>query len=69
MEAIVQKGLKNRNIDYEASYTLDKEKKEFQRDMGWFGKYCFPTALAKDTPSFHRDIYKNLKKIDFRWLF
>jgi predicted phage terminase large subunit-like protein len=61
MEAIVQKGLKNRNIDYEASYTLDKEKKEFQRDMGWFGKYCFPTALAKDTPSFHRDIYKNLK--------
>ena len=61
MEAIVQNGLRSKNTDYEVAYTLDKEKKEFQRDIGWFGKYCFPKALAKDTPPFHRDIYKNLK--------
>ena len=61
MEAIVQNGLRSKNTDYEVAYTLDKEKREFERDIGWFGKYCFPTALAKDTPSFHRDIYKNLK--------
>ena len=61
MEAIVQKGLKSKSTDYESVYALDKEKREFERDIGWFGKYCFPTALAKDTPSFHRDIYKNLK--------
>ena len=55
MEAIVQKGLE-KNTDYEAVYALDKEKREFERDMGWFGKYCFPKALAKETPPFHRDI-------------
>ena len=60
MEAISQKGLRPRNIDYESVYALDKEKREFERDMGWFGKYCFPKALAKDTPPFHRDIYKHL---------
>ena len=47
--------------DYEAAYALQKEKEGFKRDMGWFGKYCFPKALAKDTPDFHRDIYKELK--------
>ena len=57
MEAIVQKGLK-KDIDYESNYALDNEKKEFERDMGWFGKYCFPKALAMDTPPFHRDKYK-----------
>ena len=47
--------------DYETAYALQKEKEGFKRDMGWFGKYCFPKALAKDTPDFHRDIYKELK--------
>ena len=60
MEAIIQKGLE-KDTDYEVAYALDKEKREFERDMGWFGKYCFPKALAKDTPPFHRDIYKQLK--------
>ena len=63
MEAIIQKGLE-KNTDYEAAYALDKEKREFERDMGWFGKYCFPKALAKETPPFHRDIYKQLKNDD-----
>ena len=39
MEAIVQKGLEPRNIDFETEYSLDNEKREFQRDIGWFGKY------------------------------
>jgi|TARA_R110001583_G_scaffold11382_2_gene51572 predicted phage terminase large subunit-like protein len=60
MEQIVQKGLQ-KDIDYESTYALENERKEFKKDMGWFGKYCFPTALAKDTPEFHRDIYKELK--------
>ena len=47
--------------DYETTYALEKEKAEFSKDMGWFGKYCFPKALAKDTPPFHRDIYKKLR--------
>ena len=63
MEAIIQKGLE-KNTDYEAAYALDKEKREFERDMCWFGKYCFPKALAKETPPFHRDIYKQLKNDD-----
>ena len=33
MEAIVQKGLEPKNIDYEAEYTLDREKREFKRDI------------------------------------
>ena len=64
MEAISQNGLQSPNTDYEAVYALAKEKKEFQRDIGWFGKYCFPKALAKDTPPFHRNIYKYLKDYD-----
>ena len=60
METLVEQQLQNTN-DYEIGYALEKEKAGFKRDMGWFGKYCFPKALAKDTPSFHRDIYKSLK--------
>ena len=52
--------------DYEATYALEKEKSGFRKDMGWFGKYCFPTALAKETPPFHRDIYKSLKDDDIK---
>ena len=63
MEAIVEKNIEKNN-DYETAYALDKEKREFERDMGWFGKYCFPKALAKETPPFHRDIYKQLKNDD-----
>ena len=63
MENLLQQ---DRGIDYEATYALEQEKIGFKRDMGWFGKYCFPKALAKDTPSFHRDIYKQLKNDDTR---
>lgn len=59
--------LKNpKSSDYESAYALEREKAEFAKDMGWFGKYCFPKALAKDTPPFHRDIYKQLKSDETR---
>ena len=63
MESLLQQ---DRGIDYETTYALEQEKAGFKRDMGWFGKYCFPKALAKDTPSFHRDIYKYLKDDEAR---
>jgi hypothetical protein len=55
-----------KSSDYESAYALEREKAEFAKDMGWFGKYCFPKALAKDTPPFHRDIYKQLKSDETR---
>ena len=30
-------------------------------DISLFGRVCFPTALNKATPPFHKDIYKAIK--------
>ena len=47
-------------MDYEEEYAQKQALKKLYENMGLFGKHCFPTALNKDTPQFHNDIYKNL---------
>jgi len=46
--------------DYEALYARREALKKFKNNIGLFGRYCFPTALRKDIPPFHSEIYKNL---------
>jgi predicted phage terminase large subunit-like protein len=46
--------------DYEAKYQRRQALKKLQTNMALFGKVCFPTALRKDTPPFHKEIYRNL---------
>ena len=48
-------------MDYEEQYAQKQALKKLYNNMGLFGKHCFPTALAKDTPSFHNEIYKVLR--------
>tara|TARA_Y100000593_G_scaffold43815_1_gene83669 strand:+ start:807 stop:2300 length:1494 start_codon:yes stop_codon:yes gene_type:complete len=47
-------------MDYEESYAQKQALKKLYVNMGLFGKYCFPTALNKDTPEFHNEIYRAL---------
>ena len=48
-------------MDYEEAYEQKKALKKLYDNMGLFGKYCFPTALKKDTPAFHDEVYAALK--------
>ncbi len=34
--------------------------KKLRNNMALFGRHCFPTALRKSTPPFHRDVYSAL---------
>ena len=43
-------------MDYEDQYEQLKALKKLRDNMALFGKYCFPTALKKSTPSFHTNI-------------
>ena len=53
-------------MDYEQAYAHKQALKKLYANMGLFGKHCFPTALAKDTPPFHNEIYHNLKDANVR---
>jgi len=48
-------------VDYEEAYEQKQALKKLYDNMGLFGKYCFPTALKKDTPPFHNEVYSALK--------
>ena len=47
-------------MDYEERYAQLEALKKLRTNMALFGKHCFPTALRKSTPPFHREVYANL---------
>jgi len=47
-------------VDYEEEYEQKKVYEKLYKNMALFGRICFPTALKKEIPPFHHDIYKNL---------
>ena len=47
-------------MDYEEQYERKKIYEKLYKNMALFGRICFPTALRKEIPPFHHDIYKNL---------
>ena len=47
--------------DYEALYAKKQALKKLFNNIALFGRTCFPTALRKATPSFHHEIYSNLR--------
>ena len=51
-------------MDYEEQYEQKKVYEKLYKNMALFGRICFPTALRKEIPPFHHDIYKNLANPD-----
>ena len=47
-------------MDFEAQYEQMQALKKLRKNMALFGRHCFPTALRKSTPPFHRDVYSHL---------
>ena len=47
-------------MNYEERYAQQQALKKLYTNMALFGRYCFPTALRKEIPPFHFDIYKSL---------
>lgn len=47
--------------DYEKKYQKLQVLKKFRESIGLFGKICFPTALNKDIPPFHNEVYQHLR--------
>ena len=47
-------------MDYEEQYERKKIYEKLYKNMALFGRICFPTALRKEIPPFHHDIYRNL---------
>ena len=50
--------------NYEQEYQRLQILKKFRESIGLFGKVCFPTALNKDIPPFHNELYKHLRNED-----
>ena len=47
-------------MDFEERYAQLEVLKKLRNNMALFGKHCFPTALRKSTPPFHREVYAHL---------
>ena len=54
--------------NYEEKYQKLQILKKFRRSIGLFGKVCFPTALSREIPPFHTELYANLRNEDNRRL-
>ena len=54
--------------DYEEYYDKLNIAKRLKSSIGLFGKICFPTALNKDVPPFHNEIYASMRDGDTRRL-
>lgn len=46
--------------DFEAKYAHEQALKKLKNNIGLFGKTMFPTALNKEVPAFHHEIYRYL---------
>lgn len=53
-------------MDFEEKYNRLQVLKKFKENIGLFGKICFPTALNKQTPAFHREIYRTIRNTENR---
>ena len=51
-------------MDYEERYAQIQALKKLRDNMALFGRHCFPTALRKETPPFHHEVYRNLSDDD-----
>ena len=47
--------------NYEEKYQKLQVLKKFRENIGLFGKVCFPTALNRDIPPFHTELYAHLR--------
>jgi predicted phage terminase large subunit-like protein len=47
-------------VNYEEQYAQKQVYKKLYKNMALFGRTCFPTALHKDIPPFHANIYSSL---------
>lgn len=47
--------------NYEEKYQKLQVLKKFRESIGLFGKVCFPTALNRDIPPFHTELYSHLR--------
>ena len=47
--------------NYEEKYQKLQVLKKFRENIGLFGKVCFPTALNRDIPPFHTELYSHLR--------
>ncbi|OUU66922.1 MAG: hypothetical protein CBC24_02425, partial [Candidatus Pelagibacter sp. TMED64] len=54
------------SLDGEEKYKLIQQGLELARNMGKFGKVCFPKALTRAVPDFHQEIYKTLLNEEYR---
>jgi len=52
--------------DFEKRYAEKQALKKLYKSMALFGRYCFPTALRKEIPPFHFNIYKALSDSEQR---
>ena len=55
-----------KNLDGESKYKLIQQGLELARNMGKFGKICFPKALTRAVPDFHQEIYKTLLNEEYK---
>ena len=53
-------------MDFEEKYAKLEALKKMRGNMALFGRYCFPTALRKQTPPFHHEVYSSLSNDDNR---
>ena len=49
------------SMDYEQAYAQKQAYKKLYENMALFGRYCFPSALNKEIPPFHTEVYRALK--------
>tara|TARA_R100000152_G_C6765345_1_gene190141 strand:- start:228 stop:1727 length:1500 start_codon:yes stop_codon:yes gene_type:complete len=54
--------------NYEEKYQKLQVLKKFRENIGLFGKVCFPTALNRDIPPFHTELYSHLRNEEKRRL-
>ena len=47
-------------MDYEEQYAQKQVLQKLYGNMALFGRMCFPSALRKEIPPFHSDIYRSL---------
>ena len=53
-------------MNYEEQYAQKQVYSKLYKNMALFGRTCFPTALHKDIPPFHANIYSSLAEDDKR---
>ena len=51
---------------FEQKWAEENALKKLRRDIGLFGRTMFPTALNKDIPPFHNEIYKSLADVSLK---